>query len=240
MDSSLAEAHAALGYALLFYDWNWVAAKTELKQSIKLSPNSATAHEYYALYFDTLGHVKEAIGEMQRARELDPLSLDINAQLGVVYRDGRYYDQAIEQCRKTIELDQNFSPGHWCLGMAYTAKKMYKEATEEFLKARASGGCPCELAALGYAYAAAGDKISASSILRELERRSKQGYPLSYLIAEVYAGLGENDRAFTWLDRAYKERDFNLPAWLKVDPMMDTLLSDPRFTDLVRRVGLPE
>jgi TolB-like protein/DNA-binding winged helix-turn-helix (wHTH) protein/Tfp pilus assembly protein PilF len=240
VDNSLAEAHTALGYAILFFDWNWAAAEREFRQSIRLNANSATAHEYYALYFDTLGQIKEAISEMERARELDPLSLDINAQLGVVYRDGRYYDQAIEQCRKTVELDQHFSPGHWCLGMAYTAKKMYKEATDEFLKARASGGCPCELAALGYAYAAAGDKISASSILRELERRSEQGSPLSYLIAEVYAGLGENDRAFTWLDRAYKERDFNLPAWLKLDPMMDSLRSDPRLTDLVRRVGLPE
>jgi Tfp pilus assembly protein PilF len=240
IDNSLAEAHTALGHAILFFDWNWAAAEREFKQSIRLNANNATAHEYYALYFDTLGQVKEAIGEMERARELDPLSLDINAQLGVVYRDGGYYDQAIEQCRKTVELEQNFSPGHWCLGMAYTAKKMYKEATDEFLKARAVGGCPCELAALGYTYAAAGDKISASGILRELERRSDQGSPLSYLISEVYAGLGENDRAFQWLNRAYKERDCNLPGWLKVDPMMDTLRADPRFKDLVRRVGLPE
>jgi len=112
IDSSLAEAHTALGYALLFYDWDWAGAEAELKQSIRLNPSSATAHEIYSLYFETMGQPKPSIAEMERARELDPLSLDINAQLGVVYRDGRYYDRAIEQCRKTIELDQNFSPGH--------------------------------------------------------------------------------------------------------------------------------
>jgi TolB-like protein/DNA-binding winged helix-turn-helix (wHTH) protein/Tfp pilus assembly protein PilF len=239
LDSSLAEAHAALGLAMLFYDWNWAAAQKELKQSIKLNPNNATAHKEYALYFDTQGQGKEAIGEMERAHELDPVSLDINAQLGVVYRDGRHYDRAIEQCRKTVELDQNFSPGHWCLGMAYASKKMYKEATDELLRARATGGCPCELAALAYTYAAAGQTMSARSVLQELEKRSEQGYPLSYLISEVYAELGENDRAFAWLERAHKERDCQL-TWLKLDPMIDSLRPDPRFKDLVRRVGLPE
>jgi TolB-like protein/DNA-binding winged helix-turn-helix (wHTH) protein len=239
MDSSLAEAHAALGYALLFYKWHWAAAEAELKQSIKLSPNSATAHEYYSIYFQTMGQGEKEIAEMERARELDPLSLDINAQLGVAYRDGRHYDHAIEQCRKTVELDQNFSPGHWCLGMAYASKKMYKEAADELLRAPATGGCPCELAALAYTYAAAGQTMSARSVLQDLEKRSEQGYPLSYLISEVYAELGENDRAFAWLERAYRERDCQL-TWLKLDPMIDSLRPDPRFKDLVRRVGLPE
>jgi len=239
MDGSLAEAHAALGYAMLLYDWNWAAAETELKQSIKLNPNSAINHTYYGLYFETVGQAQEAIAEMERARERDPLSLSINTELGVAYRDARYYDRAIEQCRKTVELDQNFSPAHWCLGMAYASKKMYKEATDELLTARATGGCPCELAALGYTYAAAGQTISARSVLRELERRSEQGYPLSYLISEVYAGLGENDHAFAWLNRAYKERDGQL-TWLKLDPMIDSLRPDPRFSDLLRRVGLSQ
>jgi hypothetical protein len=116
---------------------------------------------------------------------------------------------------------------------------MYKEATDELLRARATGGCPCELAALAYTYAAAGQTMSARSVLQELEKRSEQGYPLSYLISEVYAELGENDRAFAWLERAHKERDCQL-TWLKLDPMIDSLRPDPRFKDLVRRVGLPE
>jgi tetratricopeptide (TPR) repeat protein len=238
IDDSLAEAHAALGHAILFFDWNWAAAEREFKQSIRLNTNSATVHKYYALYFQTVGKPKEAISEMKWARDLDPVSLDINAQLGVMYRDGRYYDQAIEQCRKTVELDQNFSPGHWCLGMGYVAKKMYKEAVDELLKARVTGGCPCELAALGYTYAVSGDRVAAENILGELKIHSAQGYPLSYLIAEVYAGLHENDHAFEWLNRAYKERDCQL-TWLKLDPMMDALRSDPRFENLVRGVGLP-
>jgi len=239
LDNSLADAHAALGFAILSFDWNWPAAATEFRRSIELNPNSATAHEYYALYFETVGRAGDAITEMQRARELDPLSLDINAQLGVMYRDGRYYDRAIEQCRKTIELDQNFSPAHWCLGMGYASKKMYKEAIDEFLKTRVAGGCPCELAALGHTYAAAGDRASARNILQELEGRSRQLYPLSYLISEVYAGLGENDLAFAWLDRAYNERDGQL-TWLKLDPLLDDLRPDPRFKDLLRRIGLPQ
>jgi len=126
--------------------------------------------------------------------------------------------------------------GHWCLGLAYVGKKMYTDAIREFQKARAAGGCPCELAALGYAYALAGNRSEAQSILREMKALTQQAYPFSYLIAEVYAGLGESDRAFEWLNKAYEQRDYQL-TWLKLDPMVDSLRADPRFQDLLRRVG---
>jgi TolB-like protein/Tfp pilus assembly protein PilF len=238
LDNGLAGAHAALAFANLSFDWDWTAAEREFKEALRLDPNNATAHEYYAEYFVAMGQPEEAIAEDKRARELDPLSLDINAQLGRVYRDARQYDQAIDQCRKTLELDPSFTMAHWCLGLAYVGKKMYQDAIGEFQKARSAGGCPCELAALGYTYAMAGDRPEARRILREMQNLSEQAYAFSYLIAEVYTGLGENDRAFEWLNKAYQQRDCQL-TWLKLDPMIDALRPDPRFQDLVRRVGLP-
>jgi TolB-like protein/DNA-binding winged helix-turn-helix (wHTH) protein len=238
LDSELAEAHTSLGFARLMFDWNWAAAEKELKQGIELRPNDATAHEYYSTYFNTMGQAEEAIAEMRRARELDPLSLDINAQLGVAYRDGRHADQAVEQCRKTLELDPNFEMAHWCLGLAYVAKGMYEEAVQELRTAVATGGCPCKLAALGYTYAITGDRARAQGVLRDLKIKAEQGYELSYLIAEVYAGLRDYEQAFQWLNKAYNHRDSQL-SWLKLDPLIDNLRSDPRLADLMHRVGLP-
>lgn len=238
IDDALAGAHAALAVVMLFFDWDWAAAEREFKRALKLNPNDATAHEYYAEYFDTMGQPAEAIAEYQRARQLDPLSLDINAQLGRVYRDARHYDEAVDQCRKTLELDPNFTMAHWCLGLAYVGKKMYTDAIREFQKARVEGGCPCELAALGYTHAVAGNRDEALGILHQMKVLSQQSYPFACLTAEVYAGLGDKDRAFEWLNRAYKERDGQLTS-LELDPFFDSLRSDPRFQNLMRRVGLP-
>jgi TolB-like protein/DNA-binding winged helix-turn-helix (wHTH) protein/Flp pilus assembly protein TadD len=236
LDSELAEAHTSLGYARLKFDWNWAAAEKELKLGVELRPNDATAHAYYGLYFRTMGRAQEAIAEMRRARELDPLSLDNNAQFGVTYRDGRYYDQAVEQCRKALELDPNFEMAHWCLGLAYVGKGMYEEAVPELRTAVATGGCPCKLAALGYTYAITGDRVRAQGILRDLKIKAEQGYQLSYLIAEVYAGLRDYEQAFDWLNKAYNQRDCQL-TWLNRDPFMESLRSDPRYADLMHRVG---
>jgi TolB-like protein/DNA-binding winged helix-turn-helix (wHTH) protein/Tfp pilus assembly protein PilF len=238
VDNGLDGAHAALAVARLFFDWDWAAAEREFKEALKLNPNNATVHQYYGEYLVFMGQPEEAIAEYKRARELDPLSLDINAQFGRVYRDARRYDEAVDQCRKTLELDPNFTMAHWCLGLAYVGKKMYTDAIREFQKARAAGGCPCELAGLGYAYAVADNRDEALSILRQMKTQSQQSYPFSCLIAEVYAGLGDKDRAFEWLNRAYKERDGQLTS-LGFDPFFDSLRSDPRFADLVRRMGLP-
>src|SRR5262249_25797036 len=158
VDNGLAGAHAALAIARLWFDWDWAAAEREFRKALTMNPNNATAHEYFAEYFVAMGRPEEAIAEYKRARDLEPLSLDINAQFGRVYRDARRYDEAIDQCRKTLELDPNFTMAHWCLELAYVGKRMYREAITEFQKARAAGGCPCELAALGYTYAVAGNR----------------------------------------------------------------------------------
>jgi tetratricopeptide (TPR) repeat protein len=175
---------------------------------------------------------------MKRARDLDPLSLDINAQLGVVYRDGRYYDAAIEQCHQALELDPAFEIAHWCLGMAYESKGMYEKAIAELKTAVATGGCPCKAAALAHAYAVTGQRARALDILKELKIKADQGYQLSYLIAGVYAGLRDHEDAFEWLNKAYNQRDDQL-TWLKLDPFIDELRSDPRLAELMHRMGLP-
>jgi len=238
IDGTADEAHSALGLAILFFDWDWAAAEKHFKEALKLNPNNATAHQYYGEYFVAVGDADKAIAEYKRARDLDPLSFDINAQFGRLYRDARRYEEAVDQCQKTLELDPNFTMGHWCLGLAYVGKRRYSDAISEFQKARAAGGCPCELAALGYTYAVAGNRVEAQGILREMKALSQKHYPFSYLIAEVYAGLADSDRAFEWLNRAYEERDCQLTA-LELDPMVDGLRGDPRFQDLIRRVGLP-
>jgi adenylate cyclase len=238
IDSASAQAHTALGYAMLSFDWDWAAAERQFKEALKLNPSNAIAHQYYGEYFVAVGDPNRAISEYKRARELDPLSLDINAQFGRVFRDARHYDEAVDQCQKTLELDPNFTMAHWCLGLAYVGKRQYSDAIREFQKARAAGGCPCELAGLGYTYAVAGNRVQAQGILREMKALSQQGYAFSYLIAEVYAGLADNDRAFEWFNRAYEERDCQLTA-LELDPMVDGLRGDARFQDLMRRVGLP-
>jgi TolB-like protein/tetratricopeptide (TPR) repeat protein len=238
IDSELAQAHASLGAARFMFDWNWAAAERELKQSIALNPNDATAHEYYAFYFAAMGQAAEEIAEMKRARDLDPLSLDINAQLGMAYRDGRHYDAAIEQCHQALELDPAFEIAHWCLGMAFESKGMYEKAIAELHTAVATGGCPCKAAALAHTYAVTGQSARALDILNELKVKADQGYQLSYLIAGVYAGFRDHEHAFEWLNKAYNQRDDQL-TWLRVDPYIDELRSDPRLAELMHRMGLP-
>jgi tetratricopeptide (TPR) repeat protein len=172
---------------------------------------------------------------MERARELDPLSLVVNMTLGRAYIYGRHYDRGIEQCRKAMELDPNFAPAHWCIGLAYVGKEMYRQAIAEFQNAAALGEGPLALGALGYAYARAGDTKEARTVLQRLTMPSPQIYRSPWEIALVYVGLGEKERAFEWLNRAYEQRDL---AALKLHPLLATLRSDPRFQDLIRRVGL--
>ncbi len=236
IDDTLAEAHTALGFAETCFDWDWAAAEREFRRAIELNPNYATAHHWYAQHLMNIGQAEHAIAELKRARDLDPLSLIVNTTLGRAYRDGRHYDEAIQQCQKTLYLDANFAPAHWCLGLGYVGKERYAEAIKEFHKAKALGEGPIALWPLGYTYAVSGRKAEARKIVRELQQRSYEGYASPYFIAAVYAGLGEKDRAFEWLDRAYDERE---NMWLDLDPFLDNLRSDRRFQELRRRVGLP-
>jgi len=175
---------------------------------------------------------------VERARQLDPMSPVTNLHVGLVLFAGRYYDQAIENFRKAIQLDPSFVPGHNWLGIAYEAKGMYEDAISEYQTSRALGDAWWYLALLGVAQAASGNKSEALKLLGELNELSKRSYVSPYSIAAIYAALGEKDQAFEWLEKAYKERSGGF-VFIKVYPWFDSLRSDPRFQDLMRRVGPP-
>jgi TolB-like protein/Flp pilus assembly protein TadD/class 3 adenylate cyclase len=239
LDDTAAEPQASLGNILVNYDWNWSAAEKAFKRSIELKPDYATAHEWYAIHYLTAtGRLEEAVQEMKKALELEPASLIMNTFMGAtLYYAGRY-DEAIDQCRRTIEMDPNFAVAHWHLGLAYEQKQVFDAAIEEFQKAVSlSGGSPLMKAALGHAYAKSQKKDEANKILGELNELSKQEYVSSYEVATIYVALGDNEPAFQLLEKAYAEHSFHLVR-LNVSPHFKAISSDPRFQDLVHRVGL--
>jgi DNA-binding winged helix-turn-helix (wHTH) protein/TolB-like protein/Flp pilus assembly protein TadD len=240
LDDMLAEAHTALAVVKVNYDWDWSGAEREFKRAIELNPSDSEAHEEYGFYLAFMGQFDEAIAEMRRAQELDPVSLVRITGVAQVLLTARRYDEAIEQCRKALEMDPNLGFAHWLLGCAYLWKGMPEQAILAFQKSiPLSGDSPDEPASLGLAYALSGKSGEARKIMEELKQRSKRKYLSSIIIATLHAALGEKDQAFALLDKAYDERD-TLLILLKVEPMFDPLRSDPRFTDLLRRVGFPE
>jgi adenylate cyclase len=239
LDNTLAEAHASLAHVLVNYDWNWSTAEKEFKRSIELKPDYATAHEWYAIHYLTAtGRLEEAFQEMKRALELEPASLVMNTFMGAtLYYAGRY-DEAIDQSRRTMQMDPNFAVAHWHLGLAYEQKQLLDAATEEFKKAISlSGGSPLMRAALGRAYAESHNKHEANEILNELNELSKRQYVSAYEIATIYVALGNNEQAFQLLEEAHAEHSFHL-VYLNVSPQFKSVRSDPRFQDLVQRIGL--
>jgi TolB-like protein/cytochrome c-type biogenesis protein CcmH/NrfG len=244
IDPNLAEAHASLAQILRDYDWDYAGALREIDRAIQLNPNYATAHQWRAESLSPLERHEEAIAEAKRALELDPLSIIINRILGEMYFHARRYDEAIAQFRKTIEIEPNFPSAHWMLGRAYEAKRQYSKAVEEFIKmievsgpgARSLGN-PNEM---HDAYANGGWNGYLRYFIAECRKpETTGGYKPAYPVAASFAELGEKDEAFAWLAKAYDERDYQLTL-LKVAPEMDNLRSDPRFTDLLRRVGLAQ
>ncbi len=244
LDETLAEAHTSLARVLATYEWDWPGAEKEYKRSIELNPRYAMAHQWYSGCLEAMGRRNEASAERKQARELDPLSLTINFALGLDFYFNRHYDQAIEQFQKTLELDQNFPAVHEFLPAAYEQKGMYDKAIAEFKKAgllqggQGRGELSFSLAGLGHVYGVSGKKAEAWAVLDKLKQMSRQEYIPAVHIALVYEGLGEKDQAFAWLEEGYKERAFQMQA-LNSDPRWDSLRSDPRFKDLMRRVGLP-
>jgi len=238
MDDTLAEAYASLAMVSR-HRRRWSAAEQEFKRAIQLNPAHATAHHWYAFYLMFMGRHDESIAEIERARKLDPLSLIINANTGYMLYHARRYDQAIERYLKTIGMDPNFGEVHKYLGLAYEQKGMYPEAIAEIQKSiTLSGPSSGSLASLGHAHAVAGSMDEARKVIYELKRQAKSSYVPSSGLALVYAGLGDKAEAFAWLERAYEEQDDRL-SYLGVEPRWDPLRSDPRFQDLMRRVGLP-
>ncbi len=237
LDSALGEAHNSLAFCLDVFDWDLDSAGKEFRRAIELNPGYATAHHWYAWHLSLLGRYDEAIAELKKAENLDPLSLIINADLAELLVIARSYDESIRQSRKTIEMDPNFALAHNQLGQAYLQKHMHDEAVAELQKAvQLSGGSPTCIANLARAYVASGKRSEAVKLLGDLKNRSNASYPHASEIAVTYASLGDTDQAMNWLEKGYEER-FNPSVLLR--PGFDPLRSDPRFEDLARRIGLP-
>lgn len=238
IDDTLAEAHATLGVVKQRFEWDVEGAAQEFRRAIELNPAYATAHQWYAINFEILGQPDADLAEAQRAYEIDPLSIIINARVGHAYYYARRYDEAIEQYKKTLELDPNFAIAHSRLGWAYTQKGMHREAIEEFLRANTlTGESPETVAALKQAFAKFGMRGYWGKVLELEQEKAKHRYVSAYEIAVLYARLGKKEQAFDWLDKAYEERSSAL-VYLKVDPSFDSLRQDSRFTDLLRRIHL--
>jgi eukaryotic-like serine/threonine-protein kinase len=238
LDDTLASAHAALGQ-IRAYSLEWHGVLDEFQRAIELNPGDANGHHWYALALADAGKDEEAISEMKLAQELDPRSLIINANVSwVLYLAGKD-DDAVAQAQKTIAMDPTFAVAHGYLGQAYLAKGEYEKALRELQQALALSGNETSFKAeLGNAYAVAGRKTEALAILHELLQMSAQRYVSPYSIALVYVGLGDRDQAFQWLDKAYDEHSVRLIN-IAVHPRLTALRSDPRFTALVKRIGLP-
>jgi TolB-like protein/DNA-binding winged helix-turn-helix (wHTH) protein/Tfp pilus assembly protein PilF len=240
LDPSLAEAHAGMATVQFNYDWDWPGAARGFQRAIALNPSYATAYQRYSLYLMAVGHPRESIAMMNRARELDPMSPSMNFSLGWRLYLAREYGQAIEQLRNTIEMDPSFGVAHLILGQAYEQQHAYPQAIAELEKAVAlSNDSPLMVAGLGRAYGIAGQRAKAEAILAQLERRSKEQYISPFYIATVHIGLGEKDKAIRWLEKAYEDRSNGL-VFIKADPQLDSLRSDARFQQLQRRLGLPD
>jgi TolB-like protein/Tfp pilus assembly protein PilF len=239
LDPSLAEAHASLAYYNLYHAWNWAESEMEFKRAIELNPNYATAHEWYSYYLLAMGRMEQAWTEVNRARELDPLSVVISTDVGFNYFYRHDYDGAISQLRQTLAVSPKFPLAHLWLGRAYQQKKMYAEAIDEFNKTdEALPGWVVTLAGTGNAYGESGHQAEAKQVLIRLDQMSRGKYVTPYGVALVYAGLDDKDQAFAWLNKAYEGRNHWL-VWLNRDPRWDGLRSDPRFADLKKRIGLP-
>jgi len=239
LDDNLAEAHTSLALVKMEYEWEWASSEGEFKRAIQLNPGFAEAHHQYSHYLTAMGRSSESLAESLRALELDPLSLVLNGHLAWHYLYARQYDQAIQQCQKTAELDRNYPETADFRGLAYEQKGMYREAIAELQMAvNLSGNSPHIKAELGHAYAIAGETTPALDILDELKRESTETHISSYDIAVIYIGLGRKDQALEALENAYQERSEWL-RYVKVDPRLDPLRGDPRFEKLANQVLPP-
>lgn len=238
IDERLAEAHTSLGMIKLFYEWDWAGAEKELARALEINQNYSDAQQMYGYYLVMQGRFDEALPYMNRAQTLDPLSLSKIAGMGDLFYLRRKPNEAIVHYQRLLEMDSNSGLAYWTLGNAYLQLSRYDEAIEAYQKAiPLSGDSPDEPASLGYAYALSGKRREAQQVINDLQGRARRSYIPSTLIGIIYAGLGDNDQAFAFLEEGYKNRDSVL-AFLKVDPIFDNLRGDPRYTELLQRVGL--
>jgi len=239
IDENLAQAHALLADLKYLFDWDWPGAEREFRRAIELNPNYPTGHQWYANYLSVCGRFPEALREIQSAQKLDPLNLVINTDVGTTYYWGGQYERAIEEQRKALELDPDFFLAHVYLGFAYLRKTLSEDAIREFeIAGRLAPDEPDAIALRGYAFGVEGRGSEAGKALAQLAELSKRRYVSAFPIAWVYVGLGNKDRAFEWLEKAYGERACRL-VYLNVEKAFDPLRSDPRFVDLLRRMKFP-
>jgi eukaryotic-like serine/threonine-protein kinase len=239
LDPDLGEAHSSLAAVFWLYDWQWQYAHTEFKRSFELSPTYPTANHWHAEYVMTMGRQVEAITRMKSSQELDPLSLIINVAIGWASYMAHRYDEAIEQLLRTIELDPNYPVTYWILGLLYRITGRYELAITAGEKSvNLSSGSPLMCAALAHTYAISGKVKEALQVLDDLTKLAKHKYVAPHFLAGIYIGLGEYERAIEYLEKSYEDHSHWL-IYLHIDPSMDALRSNPRFQDLLKRVGLP-
>jgi TolB-like protein/DNA-binding winged helix-turn-helix (wHTH) protein/Tfp pilus assembly protein PilF len=240
IDPTLSEAETSLATVKFNYDWDWNGAATGFAKSIQDNPSYATAYQRYSLYLMAMGRTEDSFEQINKARELDPLSISINFSLGWRFYMARQYDRAIQQLRNTLEMDPSYELPHLVLGMSYAKKGEFSVAIPELHKAvELSHGTPLMTSALANAYARSGNKGEADRILAELISESKRQYVSPYYFAVVYVGLGESDKAIDQLEKAFADRSNGL-VFLKVEPELDNLRSNPRFLALQQRLHFPE
>jgi Flp pilus assembly protein TadD len=240
LDERLAEPHATLATIEYSFDWNFADADADFKNAIELNPNYPTARQWYGEYLATVGQLDEALAQMTLAQEMEPLQPIINRELGVILMFRGDYDQAVNQFLKTLEIDSNSPEVYSELGIVYTQKRMYQEAISEHEKAlRLNEKSAYVLSNLVYTYAMSGKTDEARKILNQLQELFAQDPASSTELASAYAVLGEKDKAFEFLEKSYKNHINNV-LWLRLHPPLASLRSDPRFADLVRRIGLPQ
>jgi serine/threonine protein kinase/tetratricopeptide (TPR) repeat protein len=238
IDEAFAEAHATLAFSRLVYDWNPLAAESEFNRSIHLNPKYATARQWHAYNLAAMGRFDEAIAEIQRAERLDPLSTVINSDMAELCYWAGQYERTIQLCHKAIEMDAEFVPAHFVLGFAYEATGRIEEAIARYKKARElSGDDTWIIGILGHAYGVSGRRAEAERLLDELKEMAARETVSPYNMAVIYAGLGENDSAFVWLEMARLSRASPL-AFINIEPFFNDLRADPRFLDLLERMGL--
>ena len=236
IDDSLAEAHTSLAFHY-HQAWRWEESEKEFKRAISLNPNYPTAHHWYQILLRSLGRDDEALAEIKRAQELDPLSPVLEVNIGLVYTLKGDLDSAMEHARRLVQLDPNFPLAHQISGVVYLEQRRYADAIAEFQQNVANDRSAYSLSYLGHAYAMAGRRDEALAVLKELEGKYNKRESLAQYVAAVYAGLGDKDQAFAWLEKGFQDKS-GLLNFVVTETTFDPLRSDPRYADLLRRMGL--